>query len=280
MPFRFFSILFFLFSTQLNAQEVVLWPLSSSQIHQYSDEATLFEAAIQQHPWMHASVKKEEQPEKLRNAENPTARFMLGMFCLFVFAGIRNYFSRYFHNLFQVFTSLTITKRQVREQLENDVIASAWFYLLFFLGAGMLLYFSLLHFNLFPHGKNPWWVYWMGVLALFVYYLFKRYLLQLVSWSFQKKDVAGQFNFNSAIVNEFLGVILFPVGLLLLFVHGILFQVIFWLALIMFSILVVYRYFRVFKHIKNILRIDLFHFLIYLCAFEIMPVLILIKLSA
>lgn len=229
---------------------------------------------------MQASKKKEEQPEKFRNAENPTARFMLGMFCLFVFAGIRNYFSRYFNNLFQVFTTLTITKRQVREQLENDVIASAWFYLLFFLGAGMLLYFSLFHFNIIPPGKNPWWVYWMGVLALFVYYLFKRYLLQLISWSFQKKDVAGQFIFNSAIVNEFLGVILFPVGLLLLFVQGILFQVIFWSALIMFSILVIYRYFRVFKHIKNILRIDLFHFLIYLCAFEIMPVLILIKLSA
>lgn len=212
-------------------------------------------------------------------ARNTTGLMFLALVALFVFAGIRNYFARYYQNLVLVFSSLNTTKRAVKDQLESEVIASAWYYLLFFLSSGMLLFYALRYFHLFPTNHNPWLVYWGSVGVLILYYLLKRYVLKIVSWSFQKKEVAGQFIFHSAIVNEFIGVLLFPACILLLLVQGLLFKVIFWLALVVFGILLIYRYFRVFRHIKNLLRIDLFHFLIYLCAFEIMPILIIIKMS-
>lgn len=243
------------------------------------NETTAFHRVVTAHPLcqpQHTELNFRMLPH---TSSNRTGLLFLALAALFVFAGIRNYFARHYQNLVLVFSSLNTTKRAVKDQLESEVIASAWYYLLFFLSSGMLLFYALRYFNLFPTGQNPWLVYWGSVGVLILYYLLKMYVLKIVSWSFQKKEVAGQFIFHSAIVNEFLGVLLFPACILLLFVQGVLFKIIFWLALVVFGILLVYRYFRVFRHIKNLLRIDLFHFLIYLCAFEIMPILIILKMS-
>ena len=281
----FRSFLLFLFAVSLHWRSAAqvqsyLLPFQEEQIWSAGpNETAVFHRVVAQHPQCHAQHSEQNIRILPRASSNRTGLLFLALVALFVFAGIRNYFARYYQNLVLVFSSLNTTKRAVKDQLESEVIASFWYYLLFFLSTGMLLFYALRYFNLFPTSQNPWLVYWGSVGVLILYYLLKMYVLKIVSWSFQKKEVAGQFIFHSAIVNEFLGVLLFPACILLLFVQGILFKIIFWLALIVFSILLVYRYFRVFRHIKNLLRIDLFHFLIYLCAFEIMPILIILKMS-
>ncbi|QLH45159.1 MAG: DUF4271 domain-containing protein [Bacteroidota bacterium] len=118
-------------------------------------------------------------------ARNTTGLMFLALVALFVFAGIRNYFARYYQNLVLVFSSLNTTKRAVKDQLNlKDRLSLVLFTLL--LSSGMLLLCASI-LSPFSTNHNPWLVYWGSVGILILYYLLKRYVLKIVSWSFQKK---------------------------------------------------------------------------------------------
>lgn len=270
----FILLCFFVYSHVWTQDSLASIPTVS--VEGYLDQK--MDSIVSNHP-MVQTLGEERMIALDRKADNKTGIFLLSLGGLFFFALIRNFFTRYFGNLFALFTSFTITKRQTKEQLENDSVASFWFYVLFFISLTALIIFTARYFHALPTSKSVWQLFLIGFGILVSFYILKISLVKAIAWTFQKKEIASQFSFNSSVVNEFLGVILFPICILMLLSEGKFFNLLLWLCLIIFSILLIYRYIRVFRHVKNILRIDLFHFLLYLCAFEIMPILILIKIA-
>ena len=95
-----------------------------------------------------------------------------------------------------------------------------------------------------------------------------------------QEEMAKEYRFNNSIVNEFTGMFLLPLSLLILLTHGKVQYVLAVMAFFVLIISLIFKYLRNLRIINSLLRIDFLHFLLYLCAFEIVPVVVLVKVFA
>jgi hypothetical protein len=92
------------------------------------------------------------------------------------------------------------------------------------------------------------------------------------------KDAADSYIFIVFIVNKMAGLYLLPFLILLSFTEGEpyhIFLILSWVGILM---LLIYRFILTFGAVHNQIKVNLFHFFLYLCAFEIAPVLLIYKL--
>ncbi len=213
-----------------------------------------------------------------RMAENKTTVFLLSLLLLFMFSLVRNIFPRYFANLFQLFTGFSSSKRHITDQLQNDNRASLWFYILFYVSAGFIVYqfvVGMSGIRFYPQ----WYINYLICVGFVLLLLsFRTGMIRLTGWIFKRSDYVEMYLFNTKLVNEFLGVVLFPLGILILISSGKIQHSLMILAGILCLLLFLYGYVRNIPVLRNLFRISFVHFLLYLCAFEVLPVLILIKM--
>lgn len=195
------------------------------------------------------------------------------MFCL---AFIRAGFPKYFRNLFVVFSQTNIRQKQTRDQLLQDNFASLLMNLLFFISGG--LYITLL---IQQQGwtTTPFWILALAsVAALILIYMGKYLFLVFAGWVFNAKEATGSYVFLVFLVNKIMGVLLVPFILMLAFSASSVVQVSLLLSVIMVGLLFLYRYFVSFNAIRSRLKVHLLHFFLYLCAVEVLPLLLIYKL--
>lgn len=239
---------------------------------------TRTEQIIELHPFIHEKMVIELGNPNPRKGKNKSGLFFIALLCLFLFAGIKIIFERHVLNLIRVFTQFHISKRQLKDQLENDNRASLVFSLLYFMSTGYLLFVLVKKYSFhFQETSN--------LLAILLcigisggLYILKIILIKWIAWVFQYHDAATQYVFNSSIVQEFATLFLFPICIILFITQGNLNHWILMLGLIIFCIMLIFKYIRLSGILKNLLRFDLIHFLLYICAFEIVPILTLAKM--
>jgi hypothetical protein len=78
--------------------------------------------------------------------------------------------------------------------------------------------------------------------------------------------------------NKVLGIMILPLIMGLAFTSGDLYEVFYTLCLTVIGGLFVYRFYLSFVSVQKLMRITLFHFFLYLLAFEIAPLLLINKL--
>lgn len=230
------------------------------------------------HPMLNEILPQDVHAAIPHFSNNRTGPFLLAVLLLFVFSLARLVFPRYFMNLFQIFTGLSNSKRHIRDQLENDNRASLWFYAIFYISLGFLVYqfYTRNSEHLF---SNSWYInYLLCTMGVFFLLNLRSGLIRLVGWVFKRSDYVQLFLFNKKLVNEFLGLILFPVCILILISSGKVKFALMIIAALLSVVLFIYSYIRNVTVIRNLFRISFVHFLLYICALELIPVLILIKM--
>jgi hypothetical protein len=232
---------------------------------------------IEHHPMLHPA-NSERILELPRIGSNPTGIFLLSVVLLFAFSMVRLVFPRYYINLFQVFSGIASSKRHLKEQLESDNRASLWFYLIFYASAGYLLYHfvSMMNIRILP--DNPIKGYALCTLLMTFLIGLKTTFIRLIGWIFNGKTLVHQYLLSIRLIIEILGLILFPLCILILISSGNFRSGVLLLALILCLLMVIYFYVRNIHLLRNLLHANVLHFLLYLCAFEVLPVLILIKM--
>ncbi len=238
-----------------------------------------YQAVLDQHPLV--SEQKKGAAGKIipRNAENRTGIFLISLLLLFVFAGIKNTFFRHFSNLFKVFTTTNISKRQMKEQLENNSRASALFLVLYFFCVSFILYLLLSNESLFSSKYTSISKYGICLLATICFYFLKNGLVKMLAWIFNKETNYHEYQFTNSMINEFTGLFLFPLNIFLLIFNGNLLSVILAISILLLVAMNFFKYIRLAGLMKKMLTMNFVHFFLYLCAFEIMPLLVLIKLA-
>lgn len=106
--------------------------------------------------------------------------------------------------------------------------------------------------------------------------LIKVFLERFLANLFEIEDLINQYVFQKISYKNFLGLILIPINALLLFTFSPTIQLIY----IFLGLLVLVNLTGVitsFKRHQNIIKNDLFYFILYLCALEIAPYLFLFK---
>ncbi len=126
--------------------------------------------------------------------------------------------------------------------------------------------------------KGPLWVlilFCSGILGCV--YLVKYLVTLFAGLVFNVKDAAGTYSFIVFLVNRIMAIILLPLLVLLAFYDGDTRAVMFTIAASVVVILLVYRYILSLTVIRKNLKVSALHFFIYLCAVELMPLLVTYK---
>ena len=195
---------------------------------------------------------------------------------LLAFAVLRNLFSKYFGDLFRLFFRTTLKQRQIREQLMQTTLPSLVFNVFFVIVGALYLDLLLQHFNLLQT-ENFWLLFLYCGIGLSAIYLLKYLGLKLSGWLFNIKGSAESYLFIVFIVNKMMGIFLLPFLILLSFTDNDLYKfslVVSWIGI---SGLFLYRFILTFAAVHKQIRVNLFHFFLYLCAFEIAPLLLIYK---
>ena len=229
------------------------------------------------HPYLPMQTKPSFRINELRIAASFDGRFYLIIGMLFYLAFIKVTFPKYFSNVFELIFQSPIRQKQTREQLQQNNLASLFSNILFILNASIFV--SLIAV------KNGWVD--LSLYSCIAYsavgftalYLFKFLFLWLSGWLFSQGEAIGNYSFIVFLTNKVMGVFLIPAILLLAFSPVSVQDFAYNSAIIIISILFVYRYLISFSIVRASLKVSAFHFFLYLCTCEVLPMLVLYKLT-
>lgn len=204
---------------------------------------------------------------------------------LLLFALLKHGFGKYFNDLFRVFFRTSLKQRQIREQLQQNLLPSLLFNVFFVASGGLYINFMLHYFGLAPNvhagaraQQDFWLIYLYCCLGLTIIYAGKFIGLKATGWLFNMKRAAESYIFIVFIINKVIGVFLLPFLVLLAFANEPIYTISLVLSWCGIGALLLYRFILGFAAIRNEVRFNLFHFFLYLCAFEITPLLLIYKL--
>ena len=195
---------------------------------------------------------------------------------LLLIAIIRLSYMKYFTDLFRAFLNPTLSQRQLKDQLSQSPFPNFLFNAFFIISLGMYLYLVLYRKQVFPQAE-PWMLI-PGLIALVgIVYGTKYVVLRFCGWLFGNAELADAYIFILYLINKILGVLLVPFVVILAFCSAEIAQTFLYISIFFIILLVIYRYIRSYSLVKQYLSFSKLHFFLYLCAFEVAPVLILTK---
>ena len=202
--------------------------------------------------------------------------FYLLVILFFYYGLIRVIFSKYLGDLFTLFFRATLRQQQLREQLLQNPLPSLLLNIQFFVTGS--LYAALLARNNNILAQTDFWLLCLYCLGLLVsIYLVKFLTLKTMGWILRISRATDIYLFVVFMVNKMAGIFLLPVLLLMAFPYYAILPAIIALSLFVLALLLGYRFFVSFRLVRNEIKLNLFHFFLYLCAFEIAPLLLIYK---
>lgn len=211
-----------------------------------------------------------------RKRSNKDELFYLMAGVVACLAFIKVVFPRYFRNLFLLFFQTSLRQKQTREQLLQDNLASLLTNLLFVITAG--LFAALVIRNQGWLSMPFWWLALYGSGLLAMVYTGKYLFLLFAGWVFNTREATGAYIFIVFLVNKVAAILLLPFLLVYAFAGETLAGIALTVVLGLMALLVLYRYLVSFGAIRSNLKVNALHFFLYLCAVEILPIMLMYKL--
>ncbi|SFQ08159.1 protein of unknown function [Parafilimonas terrae] len=230
-----------------------------------------------------AAAKKDSAPAKKiklmpgieKAATNSDEIFYILIFILFFLSLIKAAFPKYFDSIFTLSFQATFRQTQTREQMAQNFFPAFMLNILFALCGGI---FITLYAGSEKWSSLPFWelfVYSTGILLLA--YSVKYLVISFTGWVFNAKEAATEYRFVVFLVNKLLGILVIPLLFLIAYssdgIKSIAITIV--LCLVVFSLAV--RYIVSLARIRKNLSVTAFHFFVYLCAVEIIPLLVIYK---
>lgn len=209
---------------------------------------------------------------------NPVSKdqmfYLLSGLVLFL-AFIRLIFSRYFINIFRLFFQPSFRQKQTREQLLQSNLPSFFLNIFFVFSAGAYVALLTEYFQLSDDGF--WKLFFYSSAGLLLLYVCKYLVLSFAGWVFGVSDATDTYSFIVFLINKIMGVLLVPFILLIAFSQPQVITMSVTISMVLIGILFLYRYVAAFNPVMREIRVDPGHFLLYIAAIEIIPMLLIYK---
>ncbi len=252
-------------------------PYSSGAVWQYDPLSPLPEQLQKVHPYFGFGAEPVYTQTDLKRFSGKELLFYAILLLFLLFAMLRNAFAKYFNDLFRLFFRTTLKQKQIREQLMQTPLPSLLLNGFFVVSSSLYINFLLLHFSMIR--GDDFWLYCSycaaGISAI---YLGKFIGLKIMGWLFGKPETANSYIFIVFIINKVIGVFLLPFLPVLAFSGGWVYiagLVLSWAGL---GVLLIYRFILTYAALRNQVKFNPFHFILYVSAFEIAPLLLIYKL--
>jgi len=213
---------------------------------------------------------------EIHHANSKDSLFYLLVAILFYFALTRIFFEKYFNNLMTLFFRVSLRQQQIREQVLQTPLPSLLLNILFVISSGLFACY-LLHYSRFGEAVPFWVLYLYCMAAIATIYLVKFVVLKFVGWVFSISRATDIYIFVVFLVNKMLGIFLLPFLILITFSGQQFREILITISLAMIFMLWAYRALAGYRPVRNEIKLTPFYFFLYLCAFEIAPLLLIYK---
>ena len=212
----------------------------------------------------------------IKKQKNTDDLFFIFITLFLVFGLLRTIFSRYFTTMFRVFFNTSLRQNQLTDQLEQAALPSLLFNIFFVLSIGLYMYnfYEKSHLQT----NNVQWFYLMqSVLAVAICYAIKFVSVLFTGWLTNRQAEAKIYIFSIFLLNKIIGLLLLPLSMLIAFSTKQVAEYATIFSFILLGILLVSRFFRTYGLLRNRLKLNGFHFLIYIISLEILPIILVYK---
>ena len=240
--------------------------------------ARLADSLLAAHPML-ASTYVISDIEIPHAAQSQTADFYLLLFLCVMLGLIRFMDTRYFHNLWKAFINPTLSNRQLKEQLQGAGLPNLLMNIFFAITAGAYIYYIVRFFT--PHRSGvipPSLLIIMLIVGSGIIYLAKYAAIRFSGWAFRVEGITEHYLFNVFLINKVLSVTLIPFVIVLAFADHDWAQQAVIISFITSGLLLLNRYIRSWQVFGSFFQYSKFHFFMYLCASELLPLAVLMKL--
>jgi len=214
-----------------------------------------------------------------RHFTDKTVDFYLLMFLIVLLGLIRLSDPRYFQSLWHAFKSPSSSSRQLKEKLQGASLSNLLMNIFFTMSAAAYGFFIMRNFMPQRTGTIPpslLLIMLMG--GMMAIYAGKYAVIKFSGWAFRVKGITEHYLFNVFLVNKILAIILLPIIVLLAFADPAIAQPALILSFLLILFLFVNRYLRSWQVFGSFFQYSKFHFFTYLCASELLPLAVLMKL--
>jgi hypothetical protein len=204
--------------------------------------------------------------------------YIVGLLIL-ILALFKVFYAKYFNNIFKVFFNTSLRQNQLTDLLLQAKLPSLIFNILFIMSAGLYAWLLLNHYHLLKNSNNYIFIS-ISILSVGIIYFGKFLSIKLIGWISGMSDATDQYIFVIFLINKIIGILLIPFIILLAFAPTNWITIIIISSFAVIGVLFILRYLRSYGLLQNQLKINIFHFLLYIIGMEFLPVLIIYKLAA
>ncbi|WP_345082767.1 DUF4271 domain-containing protein [Nemorincola caseinilytica] len=250
-----------------------------------TDSATLaawatyrIDSTFAEHPML-ASPYVIGDVQSLHQWVSQTSDFYLLLSLCFILGLIRYMDTRYFTNLWRAFVNPTLSNRQLKEQLQSAGLPNFLMNVFFAFAGGAYIYYVVKFFTAEPQGSvPPSLLIIMLIAGTGIIYVAKYAAVRFSGWAFRVEGITEHYLFNVFLINKILAITLLPFIIVLAFGGREWVQQVVVVSFIAAGALLLNRYMRSWKVFGSFFQYSKFHFFMYLCASELLPLAVLMKL--
>lgn len=115
-------------------------------------------------------------------------------------------------------------------------------------------------------------------ISLAAIYTLKHLLISISGFIFPISEIIKKYNFSIVSLHLFLGVLLIPINTVIQFSSDFLVDLFMYLGYILICLNILFRWLKGFFFASNVISSHPIHFFIYLCSFEILPWVVVLKI--
>lgn len=208
-----------------------------------------------------------------------TSDFYLLLTLCLILGLIRYMDTRYFGNLWRAFWNPTLSNRQLKDQLQGAGLPNFLMNIFFAFAGGAYMYYVVRYFTPIRSGViPPSLLIIMLIVGTGLIYVIKYSAVRFSGWAFRLEGITEHYLFNVFLINKILAITLIPFIIILAFADHNLARQIVVISFITSGILLLNRYIRSWQVFGSFFQYSKFHFFMYLCASELLPLAVLMKI--
>jgi hypothetical protein len=212
------------------------------------------------------------QPSRIKTSDVQSLLFWSLLFLSFLLAIALNINRSVTIKLYRSLLNLNFLNLLYRESKEENLLIYYLLYGLYFIGISLFIYLSIIHFKGI---KAPVYILYIALYIMLIYGL-RHMILKMIGSIYGLYKETDRYLFSIVIFSCIMSILLIPADFIIAFVNPDLGRKCIWLIFIIFVILYLYRQFREIIFSFSLWRQHIFHFLLYLCTFEIAPLALFI----
>ncbi len=217
---------------------------------------------------------------KIHPFENNTIDFYLLLGLCFLLGAIKTIHPKYFNDIWRAFINPTLGNRQLKDIIQAATIPNMLMNLFSSVVIGCYTFY-LISVNRdwrFSELPSSLAISLLIVLVIIIY-LCKYVFINFTGWAFNIQSTTDQYNFNVFLVNKMAGMVLLPFVVCFAFLNSSWDVPLTICSVFVLVVLLLNRYIRSWNIFAPFFLNSRFHFFMYLCAFEMSPMAVLMKLA-